>query len=91
VGDIDICLDQNAGYGYVAEFETVLAPGEDEVAAEARIRSLMDQLDAHELDQSKLEQMFAHYNQNWPDYYGSSRTFDMSASGDIVRYGFGDQ
>lgn len=91
VRDIDICLDQNAGYGYVAEFETVLAPGEDAIAAEARIRGLMDQLGVYELDQAKLEQMFAHYNQNWPDYYGSDRTFDMSTSGDVVHYGFGEE
>jgi hypothetical protein len=69
----------------------VLAAGEDEVAAEARMRDLMTQLGVHELDQTKLEQMFAHYNQNWSDYYGSSRTFDMSTGGDIVRYGFGEE
>ncbi len=90
VWDIDICLDQNAGYGYIAEFETILSSGEDAVAAEARIRTLMTQLGVHELDQTKLEQMFAHYNQNWSDYYGSSSTFDMSANGDIIHYEFGE-
>jgi hypothetical protein len=48
----------------------------------------MNHLGAHELDQAKLEQMFAHYNQNWPDYYGTSRTFDIDSDGQVIRYGF---
>lgn len=90
VGDIAICLDENAWYGYLAEFETILTPGEDTVAAEARIRSLMSQLGACELSQNKLEQMFTHYNASRPDYYGTSRTFDMLPDGSVIRYGFDD-
>ena len=88
INDIAICLDQNAGYGYIAEFETILAPQEDTITAESRIRTLMMQLGVHELDQTKLEAMFDHYNQNRSDYYGSSRTFDMSANDDIIHYEF---
>lgn len=88
VENITISLDQNAWYGYVAELETMLEPGEKITDAESRIRVFMDKLGAHELSQEKIEQMFAHYNQNWADYYGTSRTFDMDSNGQVIRYGF---
>lgn len=88
IENIDICLDHNAGYGYVVEFETVLVPGEDITAAELRIRSLMETLWVKELPQAKLELMFSHYNTHWRDYYGSNRTFDMWPDGSMIHYGF---
>jgi hypothetical protein len=27
------------------------------------------------LAQERLERMFAHYNQNWPEYYGTTKVF----------------
>lgn len=70
-----VCIDKNAGYGYLAEFEKVL---EDEaVLASAReeIVAVMAELGVEELPQDRLERMFSHYNQNWPDYYGTNRVF----------------
>lgn len=74
---INVCLDKNAGYGYLAEFEKVLE-GEDDSAvasAKAGIEALMAELEVSELPQDRLERMFAHYNQNWPEYYGTDKVF----------------
>lgn len=81
----NVCLDKNAGYGYLAEFEKVIddpnadtRAGESALAsARAEIESLMTELGVEELPQDRLERMFAHYNQNWPDYYGTDKTFTV--------------
>jgi predicted adenylyl cyclase CyaB len=71
----NVCLDKNAGYGYLAEFEKIV---HDETLADvvrAEIDELMAELEVVELDQSRLARMFAHYNTNWPDYYGTENVF----------------
>jgi hypothetical protein len=37
----------------------------------------MQELGVDELAQDRLARMFAHYNQNWPDYYGTDKTFTI--------------
>lgn len=73
--DINVCLDKNAGYGYLAEFEKVLNDEAVVDSARAEIESLMQELGVEELRQDRLERMFQHYNQNWPDYYGTDKVF----------------
>lgn len=70
-----VCIDKNAGYGYLAEFEKIVPQGEsiDEVRSELEL--LMSELDVTELAQDRLARMFAHYNTNWVDYYGTDKTF----------------
>lgn len=74
---VNVCIDKNAGYGYLAEFEKVLEGEDESVAISARdeIVSLMNELGVEELPQDRLERMFVHYNQNWPDYYGTDKVF----------------
>ncbi len=72
---MNVCIDKNAGYGYLAEFEKVL---DDEAAvssAREEIAKVMRELGVEELPQERLERMFSHYNQNWPDYYGTEKVF----------------
>lgn len=72
---VNVCIDKNAGYGYLAEFEKII---EDEGAVDAArddIDALMTELGVEELEQDRLARMFEHYNQNWPDYYGTDKTF----------------
>ncbi|MBX2866571.1 CYTH domain-containing protein [Candidatus Kaiserbacteria bacterium] len=73
---VNVCLDKNAGYGYLAEFEKVF---DDEDVNEARkeLDVLMAELGVVELPQDRLERMFAHYNANWEDYYGTDKTFTI--------------
>jgi predicted adenylyl cyclase CyaB len=71
----NVCLDKNAGYGYLAEFEKVIDDEGAVSAARDELLSLMTELGVAELPQDRLERMFAHYNQNWPEYYGTDKVF----------------
>ncbi len=71
----NVCLDKNAGYGYLAEFEKVVEDGSNIDSVRSEMAALMDELGVEELAQDRLERMFAHYNDNWPDYYGTDNTF----------------
>lgn len=72
-----LCLDKNAGYGYLAEFEKVThdAQGIDDIKQE--IMNLIASLGHTELDQDRLARMFDHYNQNWREYYGTEKVFTL--------------
>lgn len=74
---LNVCLDRNAGYGYLAEFELVV--GEENKLEEARkkIDDFMAQIGVAELPQDRLERMFAFYNAHWPEYYGTDKIFTV--------------
>lgn len=71
----NVCIDRNAGYGYLAEFEKIVEEEEDALRAREELVALMEELGVQELAQERLERMFAHYNQNWAEYYGTDRVF----------------
>ncbi|MES3031527.1 MAG: CYTH domain-containing protein [Patescibacteria group bacterium] len=76
-GDMNVCIDKNAGYGYLAEFEKMST---DESALEATKKDLlafMASVGALELPQDRLERMFAHYNAHWSEYYGTEKVFNI--------------
>lgn len=75
--DTNVCIDRNAGYGYLAEFEKVVGESGDIKKAEEEIRHFMKELEIEELAQDRLERMFAHYNANWRDYYGTDNVFNI--------------
>ncbi len=77
LADVAVSLDKNAGYGWLAEFEIMADDDHDAPAQAARLRALMAELRAEELAQARLERMFAHYNANWRQYYGTERTFTI--------------
>ncbi len=75
LNDLTICLDKNAGYGYVAEFEML---GTDESKVEKiklRLAKITEDFGVVELPQDRLERMFAHYNAHWLEYYGTENVF----------------
>jgi len=72
---ITVCLDKNAGYGYLAEFEKVVPDEAMAVPARAELEVLMHELGVKELAQDRLERMFAHYNSHWGEYYGTEKVF----------------
>jgi len=74
---VTVCLDKNAGYGYVAEFERVVGDASEVEGARAEIDALMKELGIEELPQDRLERMFAFYNKNWPQYYGTDKIFTI--------------
>lgn len=71
----NVCIDRNAGYGYLAEFEKVIHDESLVASVRAEIDALMAELEVEELAQERLERMFAFYNTNWPEYYGTDKTF----------------
>lgn len=76
-GDLHVCLDKNAGYGYLAEFEKVTSDEGELDKVKADLLALMDKVGVKELPQDRLERMFAHYNANWEKYYGTENTFNI--------------
>ena len=78
LGDTNICLDKNAGYGYLAEFEKVVTDRTLADAVKKELLGLMKDFGVEELPQGRLERMFAHYNKNWRDYYGTDKIFNIT-------------
>lgn len=73
----NVCLDKNAGYGYLAEFEKIVDDATKVDPARSELHTLMTELGVKELPPDRLERMFAFYNENWPDYYGTEKTFTL--------------
>lgn len=76
-GGVSVCLDRNAGYGYLAEFERIVHDATEAEAAKADLLAFMASIGAEELPQDRLERMFAHYNAHWPEYYGTEKIFTI--------------
>jgi predicted adenylyl cyclase CyaB len=74
---INVCLDKNAGYGYLAEFEHVVDDESKVDEARRSVEAFMQSIGVKELPQDRLERMFAHYNANWPEYYGTDKIFTI--------------
>lgn len=77
VNDINICVDKNAGYGYLAEFEKVTDDEGKLDDIKSEILDFMKELEVEELSQDRLERMFKYYNENWQNYYGTDNVFNI--------------
>lgn len=77
LGAVHVTVDKNAGYGYLAEFEKMISDGAKAEHATHELKALMAQLHCVELEQDRLERMFAHYNKHWEEYYGTDKTFTI--------------
>ncbi len=75
---IVVCIDRNAGYGYIAEFEKIVHDDEEAEAAKKELRDLMKTLEIEELPQDRLARMFAYYNEHWMEYYGTDKIFNIA-------------
>ncbi len=74
-GATNITIDRNAGYGYLAEFERVVEDRDTIENVKKELLAFMEELGVEELSQERLERMFAFYNENWRDYYGTDKVF----------------
>ncbi len=72
---LNVSIDKNAGYGYLAEFEKILDNELDSTKTKQMIRNIMKELNVEELPQDRLQRMFDFYNANWREYYGTNKTF----------------
>ncbi|HEY0010951.1 MAG TPA: CYTH domain-containing protein [Candidatus Paceibacterota bacterium] len=75
VPGVTVCIDRNAGYGYLVEFEKVIDDPAEVEASRAELEEVMRLLGVEELPQDRLERMFKHYNEHWPEYYGTTKVF----------------
>lgn len=73
--DLSVTVDKNAGYGYLAEFEKVIDDSNQAEQIKDDLLKVMAELGVEELPQDRLERMFNHYTNNWPEYYGTDKTF----------------
>jgi len=73
--EVTICLDCSAGYGYAAEFESVVDEGETFNDVKSMLFEVMKEFEVEEASQDRLERMFEYYNQNWSEYYGTDKVF----------------
>ncbi|MBX4187389.1 MAG: CYTH domain-containing protein [Candidatus Doudnabacteria bacterium] len=74
---LNVTVDKNAGYGYLAEFETIIHDPTKAEFAKTKIREIMTELGAEELAQDRLQRMFDYYNAHWQDYYGTDNIFTI--------------
>lgn len=72
-----LCLDKNAGYGYLAEFERVIDDASLVDSTRVELLAIIESLGYAELDQARLARMFDFYNKNWNDYYGTEKVFTL--------------
>ena len=77
LGDVNVCVDKNAGYGYLAEFEKIVLDRNSVDSVKQELLDLLREFGVEELSQDRLERMFAHYNANWQDYYGTEKVFNI--------------
>lgn len=75
--DTALCIDRNAGYGYVAEFERVINDESQIESTRAELLGMIESLGFEELAQDRLARMFDFYNQNWREYYGTEKVFTV--------------
>jgi len=75
--NVNVTLDKNAGYGWVAEFELVVKDAAQVEDARRQVLALMGELGAGELPQERLERMFSFYNSHWQEYYGTDKIFTV--------------
>jgi len=73
--DITVCLDKNAGYGYLAEFEKIIDDADAVEKTRSELYAFMNEIGFEELPQDRLGRMFEHYNAHWGDYYGTDKIF----------------
>jgi len=72
---VNVTLDKNAGYGWLAEFEMVVDDQAKVAKADHDIRNIMQMLWVQELKQDRLQRMFDFYNKHWQEYYGTDKVF----------------
>ncbi|MDP3993476.1 MAG: hypothetical protein U1C57_01715 [Candidatus Doudnabacteria bacterium] len=74
---LNVTVDKNAGYGFLAEFEKIVGDAGQAEAAKQSVRQIMDELRAVELPQDRLARMFDFYNNHWQEYYGTDKIFNI--------------
>ena len=70
-----VCLDKNAGYGYIAEFEVVINNPAVIESTKKKLQNCITKLWLKELSAEQLQRMFDFYNKNWESFYQTENYF----------------
>ncbi|EKE26394.1 MAG: hypothetical protein ACD_4C00304G0002 [uncultured bacterium (gcode 4)] len=72
-----VCIDKNAWYWYLAEFEVIINDPSKADEEKRKVREIIESLGFEEFDHTLHANMFAYYNENWRDYYWTDKTFTL--------------
>ena len=75
---LNVTVDKNAGYGYLAEFESIIVDASQADSVKSGIREILAGLAIEELPQDRLARMFDFYNNHWQEYYGTDKIFNIT-------------
>lgn len=70
-----VCLDKNAGYGYLAEFEVVVNNPKVIDSVKNKLHECIKLMWLDELPEDRLHRMFEFYNKNWQVFYETENYF----------------
>ena len=70
-----VCLDKNAGYGYLVEFEVVVNNPSVIESTKLKLQNCIKLMWLTELPADQLHRMFEFYNKNWEAFYQTENYF----------------
>jgi len=70
-----VCLDKNAWYGYLAEFEVVVQDSSKIQETKKNLLDCITHMWLQELPWDQLQRMFEFYNKNWETFYQTQNYF----------------
>lgn len=70
-----VCLDKNAGYGYLVEFEVVVNNPSVIESTKLKLQNCIKLMWLTELPADQLQRMFEFYNKNWESFYQTENYF----------------
>ncbi len=74
--NFSITIDFNAGYGWIAEIERTVQPGNEEMAKK-EILSLAKEIGLKPATKELFNKMYEYYKKNWSHYIKTKSTFDI--------------
>lgn len=70
-----VCLDKNAGYGYIVEFEVVVNNPSVIESTKLKLKNCINIMWLQELPEDQLHRMFEFYTKNWESFYQTENYF----------------
>lgn len=70
-----VCLDKNAGYWYLVEFEVVVTNESVIESTKKKLQDCIKHMWLSELPADQLHRMFEFYNKNWETFYQTENYF----------------
>jgi predicted adenylyl cyclase CyaB len=72
---VTVCVDKNAGYGYIIEIEKMFKDDSDTTQALDELKTTAKVLGLYLLPKERLSKMYEFYRKNWQDFYLTDNYF----------------